>query len=652
MKQKIFFVLLCLLCVVLQLKSQIVNSGVFKIQETTVVFLGENYTNKLGGIHNCNGELYLEGNFINNGTTESTAGSVNFISTGNQTQTISGSANSINFYNLKVDMVHGLRKGVSVADNFGLYVKNAVLLNNGDLRLIGEAQLIQTAIGANLNSSINGILHKDQQGYPSAYGYNHWSSPVNNGGTFALNGGLFDGTDSNINPYNTQQVLFDSSSLEGKPSILDGGGNVITPLTISERWLYKFSRGGTGNYADWIKLDENSSLIPGEGYLMKGTNTTDLQQNYVFKGEPNNGTYLIPVGVGESNLLGNPYPSALDADKFITDNLSLFDGTLYFWVEGGSPSHNLSDYLGGYAVRNLSTGVSASLMTASAGIGTANTATPTQYIAVGQGFFIDTNGTGNIAFNNSQRVFKLESLGESIHYKTESLKNSSDDSIVRIGYEDPEGFHRQIALCFLPNSTADFGYNPGYDALISGEREDELFFIIENDLSKKYIIQGVGAFDELIEYDLGLVMAEAGKHTIMLDGVENFTNSVFLKDVLLNRTYNLSESNYEITLPPGIYLDRFKLVFTESTLTVENFQDKFLKAYYNANNSSIVLKNLKRIEIEEVEIFNNIGQVVYKSNTNLNNNVDIEIPFNHTNGIYFVKIYSKYKEETHKILKL
>jgi hypothetical protein len=38
----------------------------------------------------------------------------------------------------------------------------------------------------------------------------------------------------------------------------------------------------------------------------------------VFTGVPNNGLVTVPIGAsGTSNLVGNPYPSALDANLFL-----------------------------------------------------------------------------------------------------------------------------------------------------------------------------------------------------------------------------------------------------------------------------------------------------------------------------------------------
>ena len=34
-----------------------------------------------------------------------------------------------------------------------------------------------------------------------------------------------------------------------------------------------------------------------------------------------------------STLIGNPYPSAIDAHKFIDDNAGVIEGTLYLWQQ-------------------------------------------------------------------------------------------------------------------------------------------------------------------------------------------------------------------------------------------------------------------------------------------------------------------------------
>ena len=638
--------------------SQIVNEGTLYIETSTTVYFGDEYTNN--GTHNSNGDLFLNSNFINNDSTSSTTGTTFFRSSLNNIQTISGLKSKVNFNNLSID---NNLTGVTVVDNFAVYVSNAVDLVDGDFRLTGEAQLIQTHNGTNANSSVSGRLLRDQQGNKSAYGYNYWSSPVNNGGSFSLSGGLFDGTDANINPFSSQQVQFNiGDPFNGLPSVTDGAGNVTTPLTLNSHWFFKFSRG-TGSIPSWIKINENSSLNPGEAFIMKGTNTSDPNQNYVFKGEPNDGSYQFLSYTDEYILIGNPYPSAIDTDEFIKDNISvseggyaaadMISGTLYYWVEGGSSTHFYSGYLGGYATYNLTGGAPPSVIPMLVGgLGAAEFVNPPKrYMAVAQGFFVEGASNGNIAFKNSQRVFKTENSGESIHYKNINTKSDENKSIVRLGYEDPEGFHRQLVLGFLPNTKADLSYNKAYDAKMFGEREDELYFIIDNDLNQKYVIQGVGAFNELIEIPLGLKITEQGIHRIMLDATENFDETVYIKDKLLNTTHNLSESILELNISTGNFSDRYQIVFQpQSTLDINEFERNQINVYYNGDHS-IIINNQKGLQLYNIIIYNVLGQKILQLNDNTLELNNIEIPFNRKEGVYFVKLETELGEGTFKILK-
>jgi hypothetical protein len=61
-----------------------------------------------------------------------------------------------------------------------------------------------------------------------------------------------------------------------------------------------------------------------------------------FTGIPNNGIITISIGgTGSFNLIGNPYPSALDASQFLSTNSGVLGGTIYFWTHStGNPGKN------------------------------------------------------------------------------------------------------------------------------------------------------------------------------------------------------------------------------------------------------------------------------------------------------------------------
>ncbi|TYB79914.1 T9SS type A sorting domain-containing protein [Bizionia myxarmorum] len=617
--------------------AQIVNKGILKISAGTDVYFQNAYTNAVAATHDSDGNLHLNHDFINNGTTVAAAGTTFFKSATNPLIELTGTSKKAIFYNLEINVTGTGKKGVLVADEFNLQVENAMNFQSGDLRLVGRSQLIQMHPGVNGNTVVSGKLLRDQKGTVSPYAYDYWSSPVNNGGTFALLGGKFDGTDSSLKPFNPTQIQF-TTAREGLPSTVDVSGNVTTALTISSRWLYKYARG-SGDYWEWIRLNSGSTLNPGEGYIMKGANTTlTPKQNYVFYGAPNNGDYSFEIFDGQEILLGNPYPSALNSEQFIGDNIDILQA-LYFWVDGGSNSHILSDYEGGYAVKNLTGQTLAYVPSEIANAGSADLVISLPFVPIGKGFFVKATSDGTIVFKNSQRVFEMEPA------------RGANDKYVRIGYEGPEGFHRQLLLGFMPDSAADLNYNPGYDALQMMSRADDMFFIIENDAAKRYAIQGVDGFSEAMEFPIGLVMSGNGSHKFMLDAVENFEGIVYLKDNELDVTFNLSDSDYEINLLPGDYLNRFSIVF-EPIYTLSNPETQIsnVNVFYNGQ-EEIVVSNLNNLTVNAVTVYNMIGQQILAVTENLNKQNIIRIPFNQSNGVYLVVLKMNTGEKSTKIIK-
>ncbi|OBX24724.1 putative secreted protein (Por secretion system target) [Gelidibacter algens] len=637
-------------------KSQIVNKGVLKIGSGTIVSFQDEYTNATTGNHVSDGNFYLNNNFINHGLTSASAGTTYFKSATNSVLAITGDSQKVNFYNLEIDVTAPSKKGVSVADEFRLEVANALLFKSGDLRMVGNSQLIQVHAGANKNTVVSGKLLIDQQGTSSPYQYDYWSSPVNNGGTFSIGGGKFDGSDAAINPFNPTAIQVGSGSpYNGLPSTIDVPGNVIEALTVNKRWLYQYAKG-SGAYSEWIALNASSALMPGEGYTMKGPDAVTSDQNYVFYGAPNSGDYNFPITAGENILLGNPYPSDFNAESFISDNLSVLD-VLYFWVDGGTTSHYLSDYFGGYATKNLTGGTVPSVASPLiAGVGTAgNITAPTRYVPIGKAFFIEAKGTGTINFKNTQRVFEVENAKASQKNAEQSLENSKvlndANQYIRVGYRNPEGFHRQLLLGFLPNTTADLNHNAGYDAIQFRTRADDMFFVIEGNATKRYTIQGVNRFSEAMEFPIGLIISETGTHQLMIDAQENFSDTVYLKDNVLNVTHNLTESKFDISLPLGEHLNRYSLVFQPAgTLATATPDLENTVVFYNGNNQIVVTKP-SHLEVKSIDIYNVVGQHILTISENLNNQSNISIPFNKSQGVYIVVLNTETSKKSTKILK-
>ncbi len=192
----------------------------------------------------------------------------------------------------------------------------------GTLTFENNASLVQTA---NYTGTNTGDINYNRNFTGGELDYTYWSSPV------------------------VGQNLFD-----------------LSPLTKLDKF-YSFNSGAN----DWDELNPiSTSMIVGKGYIIRGIPTPSIPPiglvNLIFKGVPNNGSQSISVSAGKtSNLIGNPYPSAIDADAFILANTAAIDGTLYFWTHNtpiaiGTPDPGTGFYAysgNDYATYTLSGGV-------------------------------------------------------------------------------------------------------------------------------------------------------------------------------------------------------------------------------------------------------------------------------------------------------
>jgi len=467
---------------------------------------------------------------------------------------------------------------------------------NGNIDLVGESQLLQTE-GSILKETSSGFIERDQQGTANSYNYNYWSSPVSiQGATIPINSGF---TIGNVMLDGTNSATPFGLSFHDWYEYADGAYS--TPRKISNYWLYKFM--GTSNaYSEWKRVGSAGTLEAGEGYTMKGTSggaEISDRQNYVFKGKPNNGNITLRIGPDQNYLLGNPYPSALNADQFILDNLkdggtnpygNIFNGALYFWDHFAGKTHILADYIGGYATYNLTGGVPA-VATDERINNTGESSKdyfgdeakiPQRYIPVAQGFFINTvfdsilspNMTvdgGKVIFKNSQRAFKKETNPENSQFlrpETNSQKEKQSDtrSKIRLDFRSPMGYNRQILVGADPNTTN--GFDLGYDAPLNDYNLEDMFWLIDN---IEFVIQGVPNFEIDQVLPLGIIINKAGIFSIKINKLENVAEDVniYLKNLQDSTYFDLRKGDYSMTLDPGNYYERFQIVFQNEKAPTE-----------------------------------------------------------------------------------
>lgn len=526
---------------------------------------------------------------------------------------------------------------LTVADGIQLSVTGAVEIL-GDIRLLGEAQLLQTHSGSK-NVQGNGELTLDQtSATTSVYQSGFWSSPVTtNGSTYNIAGVMKDGTTST-----PQEITFTATS------ILDGDGSTV-PITVSGRWLAKFINDT--NFT--VPISPTSETFnPGEGYSMKATGGIDgsSTQNYSFVGSPNDGDYTSTIDDVRFSIIGNPYPSALDANQFITDNTDAIGATLYFYESGAETSHDSGDYTGGYATYNGVTGVPF-------GAGK----TPGQYVPVGQAFFVTRDvdnslGTGpigssaDISFSNSQRAFVLEGATSVVFSRNQ--QKTSTNPILKLGLEfDINGtntFHRQLAIGFVGGTR---GFENGFDSQMFSLQPTD-FSLTVNERSDPFVIIGIEEFSQDAEIPLHVFLDIGRSVTFSVDSQTGLdSQKIYLIDYEEGMYYEIQDTPKQLSLSAGNHLDRLTITFKiPAALSTDDFNLKNeINIFSDSSSKEIIIKSTST-ELETVNIYNILGQHImrYQNDDFLSN---IKLTSDHLKpGIYIVEVKTEKGSINKKIL--
>lgn len=230
-------------------------------------------------------------------------------------------------------------------------------------------------------------------------------------------------------------------------------------------------------------------------------------------------------------------------------------------------------------------------------------------------------------------------------YSSSISKNNSYEygtmQRIRIDFESPNGYVRPLLLGFTTDNTATDGVDYGYDGANFDQFPDDLFWLIENE---KYVIQGVGEFDNTKQYPLALFLENSGTIAISLNSLENFDTdiNVYVYDSLLETYTTINNAEFNMDITSGEYLNRFYIAFMDLSITEDNesailstnesvMENPIIQYYGSTKTLQIDIADQSLSSNNKINIFNISGQHVYeyvmKPNTNklklpLNNNTE------------------------------
>lgn len=438
--------------------------------------------------------------------------------------------------------------------------------NNGAITVEDGGSLIYH----NCNSPITGSgifnVDRDSPSYTDVKFFSYWSSPVIEADT---NIGTVFPTNPIIYSFNSS-VPDATWAFNGTTDFKPGVGYAVRSEnagSYTARFTGKINEGGI-DVTTFFNTNEEST-DPGNVWSTEG-----------------------------DNLIGNPYPSAINWDLVIqdTDNSHL-EGTIYFWDQNSAEvgDNNVADY----RQYNLTGGAS-------------NTATG--FIGSGQGFFVRSLSSGTVRFKPTHQV----AANNNQFFRNGNAKKREGRSWFSLRNEEK---FSSILVGFVKGATRS--YDRLYDAPFDINNTSlGLFSLVEGD--KRTSIQGLPPLKKKKKIvKLGYVVDEVGEYTIQLDE-EHIDDEyyIYLRDRQTKTLVDMRSTSYTFQADSiGENLTRFRLIYTtkerkkaqtsrEEIVDEELLDITDLTTYVNRDKHLIVELNSIDDEIQKVTLFNIRGSQV------------------------------------------
>jgi hypothetical protein len=473
----------------------------------------------------------------------------------------------------------------------------------------------------------------------SSGGYVEVQNDVTNNGTFTVlnNGSLIQINDLGVNignisyeriamARNLDYVYWSSPVAAFNVNNLPNNYRYIWNTTIAN------TNGGQGN---WVAASGN--MVAGKGYIARASNgsATPVATTTTFTGVPNNGVINMTIIRGSLqgldyagtngititrfsdnwNLVGNPYPSAINVDEFLDLNTNI-EGAIRIWTHGNLPSTSINNpfygsYQANYTPDDYITHNGVGTISGPIGFN--------GFLAGGQGFMVNmldgATGSDNLLFNNSLRN---KSYNNSQFYRTSGVSNIASVEKNRIWLDlinNSNNAAKRTLIGYVGNATND--KDRLYDAFTSVGTTMHLYSIIAND---KMTIQGRQLpFDANDKVNLGYFVPVSGNYSIgiaALDGLFASGQNIYIEDNLLGIIHDLRSNPYSFSANAGEVNNRFVLRYTNETLGADDF---ITTSDVLISSSDLITVHSFKQTIQSVSIHNVLGQLLVNE---LNVNAD------------------------------
>ncbi|MFD1161439.1 T9SS sorting signal type C domain-containing protein [Hwangdonia seohaensis] len=538
---------------------------------------------------------------------------------------------------------------LNVANGYYIEIEDGVTVDNGNINVAEQGAFMQNGVNLlagtfiTLNSGSASLTKTTRNYVDSGLHYTYWSSPVTNN----------DITTVFPNPDDGRRFLYD-------------GSNFLDEHTV----------GTSNNIPDDIDDDGNDwqvatgAMTPGLGYAVTAVAPPLLpfpfpyNDSATFTGVFNTGDIEVTIYRNDTelmdsnwNLIGNPYPSAINLDAFLdlntydlaTNPTGTIGGVVYFWTHirtasGANPGNQVNNFSqDDYASVNKSGGTQA----------VNGGEVPNKFIPSGQGFFVtfanDAPTTGGVfpvlsntvKFNNDMRV---TGNNDQFFKPSNSKNNPSITNRLWINLTSDNGVFNQVLVAYVDSATSAYD-GEAFDAPknLSSGAPAVLYTLIDSS-NKKFVIQGKAPSDlnenEIIDLGFETSIDAATLYTLsvaQLEGDYLTNNTVYLKDNLLATTHNLTASDYTFTSETGEFNNRFQIAFSDKALSTNDIiENENSLTITELENDRVNFKVSNHVNIKTVSIFDLLGRPLY--NLKGANNSETYQLANLKNTVYIAKV--------------
>jgi hypothetical protein len=194
---------------------------------------------------------------------------------------------------------------------------------------------------------------------------------------------------------------------------------------------------------------------------------------------------------------------------------------------------------------------------------------------------------------------------------------------------------RQILVGFFDEATNNDDRNYDGKRLENGNNFD--FYSLINDV--KYAVQGVPTLIDTKTIPVGVEVPVDSQLTFSIDRFEGDLDqvNVYLRDNSLTILHDLKQEDYTVNMTQGDFKNRFELVFSRNTLSIDSANMNSSNDLIVANqDNQILVKLINKGEMKNIQVFDVIGRLI--SNVAVATN-EFNLRGDYKSGqVYFVKV--------------